>query len=511
MTNTSTSTAPRAVPHTAISPQLLSSPSEPELKRALGPVIAVAVVVGDVIGSGIFLKPGGIAADAGQFGLIISVWILGGILCVLGGLCYAELGTMYPRAGGLYVYLREAFGRPIAFLFGWLEAIFSKPATIGALAVAFVSSFLHAIKGDPQAAAQVHPVVQVLLAAALIVGLSWVNCLGVVWGGRMQLLTTVIKAGFLGTVAILPFLMTPFTDSISWSNYATTIEPRQPTTALQISAVLLAVMWAYNGWHGITPLAEEVRDPQRNIPLALLGGIGILMVLYVGANVAYHGVLSMSEMAASGEHAAENMVGHLLGDTGKKVMAAVIMCSTFGAINSTILQTPRVTFAMGRDRVFFPILGRVHAEFRTPVVAIVVLALMSILLVAGVALGKWIVAEIEVTEATSGITAVVVKGLQGGTIFSLLTNFIVFASSIFYVLGVLAVLVLRYRQPDKARPYRTWGYPFTPIAFLLVYVWFLWQVYGSNPLEARLGLLVIAAGLPVYWGYQRWQASRAAA
>jgi len=494
-----------------VSQGLPSKPSrEYELLRDLGPVVAVAIVVGDVIGSGIFLKPAGIAADAGSFPLIIGLWVFGGVLCFLGGLCFAELSTMFPHAGGLYVYLREAYGRPIAFLFGWCEVIFSRPATIGALAVAFAGPPLNALQA--WLGWRVPTYVEVLLASAVILVLSWVNYIGVRWGGRMQLATTVVKAGFLALVGLLPFLLWPLMDSVDPNNYATTVTPRQATLPMQIGAVLLAVMWAYNGWHGITPLAEEVRDPQRNIPMALLGGILILTVLYVGANIAYHGVLSMPELEAIAKdeqrNAAQEMVGRLLGPMGNSVMAAVIMCSTFGAINSTILQTPRVTFAMGRDRVFFESLGRVHAEYRTPAAAIWLLAAMSILLVALVAIGKWLVQDVVTEERPTELVPKIIAGLKNGTIFNLLTNFVIFSASIFYMLGVLAVIVLRWKLPQIERPYRTWGYPLTPVLFLAVYCWFLFQVYLSNPLEARTGLAAIFTGVPVLIAYRLWIRSR---
>jgi len=474
------------------------------LKRELGARIAIAVVVGDVIGSGIFLKPGNIAADGGSFGLILGVWVLGGVLCVLGALCFAELATMFPEAGGLYVYMREAYGRLVAFLFGWTEVIFGKPAAIGALAVAFVGSLRLALK------LELSPWVEVSLATCLIVFLAWVNILGVLWGGRMQLLTTVVKAGFLGLVGLLPFLLLPFVaESVHLSNYATTVEPRQTTLATQVGAILLAVMWAYNGWHGITPLSEEIREPQRNIPLALFAGIGILIVLYVGANIAYHGVLTMGEMKAAGNHAAEEMLHRLLGPAGLTAMSLVIMCSTFGAINSNLLQAPRVSFAMGRDSVFFRALGQVHATFRTPVPAIVLMAAMAILLVVLAALAKWLVRDMQVDSQARELLPRIMLGLKNGTIFDLLTNFVIFSASIFYMLGVLAVLVLRVRRPDAQRPYRTWGYPLTPILFLLVYAWFLVQVYASNAVESRTGVLLIACGVPVYFAYQSWVRHRA--
>jgi amino acid transporter len=469
-----------------------------KLKRALGPAVATAVVVGNTIGSGIFLKPGNIAGDCGQFGLILTVWVAGGVLCLLGALCVAELATMLPQAGGLYVYLREAYGKPVAFLFGWCEMLFSRPASTGALAVAFIGSMTLALQWDVSAGTQV------LLAVVLLAVLAWVNALGVVWGGRVQFVTTVIKVGFLALVALLPWLLLPWTEQgPNWSNYATTVTPRLPSLSLQISAVLLAVLWAYDGWHGLAPLAEEVRKPQRNIPLALFAGVGILVLLYVSANVAYHGVLSMPEMKAAGNHAAEEMLRRLLGRMGMASMSAVIMCSIFGALNSNLLYAPRVTFAMGRDGVFFRELGRVHATYRTPVVAIVVHAAMAAGLVAAVSWGRYLVRDLAASEVTGEFGRRIVASLQGGTTFDVLTNCVVFSASIFYLLSVLAVVVLRVRQPDLRRRYRTWGYPVTPLVFVAVYVWFLTQIYASHPLESRAGLLCIALGVPVYWLYRK--------
>lgn len=474
----------------------------PRLRRALGPVVATAVVVGNTIGSGIFLKPGNIAADGGQFWLIIATWIAGGVLCLLGALCVAELATMLPQAGGPYLYVREAYGRQVAFLYGWCEMLFSRPASTGALAVAFVGSLMLALQWDVSAGTQV------LLAAALLAVLAWVNILGVIWGGRLQFVTTAIKAGFLALVALLPWIMLPLDEhGLAWSNYTTAVTPRLPSLSAQIGAVLLAVLWAYDGWHGLAPLAEEVRRPQRNIPIALIAGVGILVLLYVGANVAYHGVLSMSEMKASGNHAAEEMLRRLLGRAGMTSMSTVIMFSTFGAINSNLLYAPRISFAMGRDGVFFRGLGRVHPTYRTPAVAIVVLAVMSMGLIAAVALGKHWVDGVAVEELRGELAGRIVASLQGDTIFDLLTNCVVFSASIFYMLSVLAVIVLRYRRPDLRRRYRTWGYPLTPLVFVAAYIWFLVQVYASHPLESRAGLLFIAMGLPAYWLYRRASAS----
>ncbi|MDG2168508.1 MAG: amino acid permease, partial [Opitutales bacterium] len=436
------------------------------------------------------------------FELIISVWAFGGVLCILGALCLAELAAMLPKAGGIYVYIREAYGRKVAFLAGWNEFLFAKPASIGALSIAFTGS-LGLSMGWQLSGFQ-----QAMLATIVIVLLSWVNIMGVLWGGRLQLAVTVVKALFLGLVAAIPFILIPFVEqSIQVSNYGTSIEPRQITLSAQVGVVLLAVMWAYNGWNGVVPLAEEIKSPQRNLPIALFAGIGILIALYLAANFAYHGVLSMEEMASAGNHAAEQMLLKLVGPAGMAAMSAVIMCSTFGAINTNLLIAPRVTFAMGRDGVFFRTLGRVHPEYQTPVPAILVTALMAIGLVFLVPFGQYLVRDVSVENIASPVMQLIIGSLQDSSIFELLTNFIIFSLGGFVSLAVFAVIVLRIKQPDLARPYRAWGYPVTPIIFLSVYIWFMVQIYLNKPLESRIGLLFIALGIPVYFLYQKWSSS----
>lgn len=481
------------------------------LARVLGPRIATAIVVGTVIGSGIFFKPGAIAANVGDFRVIIGVWLFGGVLCLLGALCFSELATMFPEAGGIYVYLRESYGKLTAFLFGWCEFLFSKPASIGALSVAFVGS-LSLVFSPDRGEGGISTGMQVVLVSLLVFGLAAINALGVIWGGRLAMAITVIKAVNLGLVALLPFVfLAAGYPTLSIENFSTHIAPQQSTLIAQVGTALLAVMWAYHGWHGITPMAEEIRDPQRNMPLAIFLGIGILIVLYVSANVAYHGALPMQALADAGDHGAERMVQHVLstvlgpegGNRGAAIMSAVIMCSTFGAINSNLLEAPRVSFAMGRDRVFFKVLGRVHPEFRTPAIAIGVTALMSIATVVLGALGKIWAQEITMPEDASAFSIKLLENLKQGSLFTLLTNFVVFVSNVFYALGVLAVMLLRFRMPDASRPYRTWGYPYVPILYLLISAWFLIQVFRSNPLESIAGLGLMGLGVPVYWLFQR--------
>ncbi|MCA9115935.1 MAG: amino acid permease [Planctomycetaceae bacterium] len=464
--------------------------SRPGLARVLGPGMAVAMVVGNVIGSGIFLKPGGIAAASGSFGMILSAWVLGGAVCIVGGLCFSELAAMLPRAGGLYVYLREAWGRPVAFLFGWSEFLFGKPASIGALAVAFTTALAETARFDSRSLGAAG------CAIGLILLMGWINIAGVIWGGRVQATVTIIKAGSLVLLAGLPFAaMLAGQHTFDVARYQTTFTPATADWATRFGAVMLAVMWAYNGWHGVTPVAEEVRNPQRNLPLALLGGIAILIVLYLGVNLAMHGVLTMEEMAAAGETVPQQMVRRILAgagsgatQTGVAIISAVIMCSTFGAINSNMLSGPRVSFAMGRDEVFFHSLGLVHSNYRTPAVAIAVQTIMGTVLV-----------------AASAILLRAVPALADRSIFSMLTDYVVFSASLFYVLAVAAVIRLRMTHPEWERPFRVPGYPLVPLAGVAFYGWFLWYVYLGKPFEAQVGLVLVAAGLPVYFLYRRWR------
>jgi basic amino acid/polyamine antiporter, APA family len=397
---------------------------------------------------------------------------------LMGALCLAELGAMLPKAGGLYVYLREAYGRPVAFLFGWTDFLFSRPASIGALTVVFVGMVTKVGR------THLDTWTEVAAESAVIAALAWINILGAIWGGRVQALTTIAKALLLAGVALLPFVAAEWLAiPLEPSNLASTVTPTQHTLPAAFAAALLGVLWAYNGWESLGTVAEEIREPQRNIPRSLFGGLGILIVLYVGATVAYHLALPMNELAAAGDHGAERMCEVLLGSRGALLMTVGIMLSTFGGINSNMLLGPRVSFAMGRDKVFFRSLGWVHAAYRTPAFAIFVQAAMAVALVIG--------------------SLVLVQTFQWQrSVFDVLTDYVVFASSIFYVLSVIAVIILRRTRPDLPRPYRTLGYPVVPVVYTLFYCWFLFEVYRYNPGQANIGLGLIALGIPVYFGWQ---------
>ncbi len=450
------------------------------LVRALGPGMAVAIVVGNVIGSGIFAKPGQIAADGRQFPLIIAAWVTGGVLSLLGGLCFAELGAMLPRAGGMYVYLKHAYGRPLGYLQGWSQFIFGNPGSLGALSLIFVAH-LGAVTGQ-----EISGLATLGISVTLIVGLAVINVWGVLWGGWVQSVTTIIKAAFVLAVAVMPVLLSGTGDG--GSGWGATpagglpIDADTPGATARFAVVLLAVMWAYNGWHGITPVAEEVRDPGRNIPRSLLIGIAILTTLYVSANIAYHAVVPMEEMAIpeNREKVAVLMFDRLLGPIGGTLMAVGVMISTFGAINSNLLLGPRVPFALGRDDALLKWMGAVNPRFRTPARAIAIQAGMGVLLLVGSSL---------MVEYVPSLKE------QGRGIFDLMTNYIIFSSSIFYMLAVLAVPVLRRRHPDWERPFRV--PQLVPAAYLLFYSWFLYHVFLYSPVEALLGIAMNLSGIPM--------------
>ncbi|MDB5389838.1 MAG: steT 1 [Planctomycetaceae bacterium] len=457
--------------------------------RALGLGAAVAIVVGNTIGAGIFLKPRAIAINCGYFPLIISGWILAGVACMFGALCFAELASMLPHAGGIYVFLRETYGKCVAFLFGLNEFVFGRTATNGALATAFAVMSISLVTGSRDI--DVDPWLSAIVACGAIMLLAAINIVGVAWGGRVQSSTTLVKAGFLALIALLPFMLVLFDhESLKLSNYNSIVaEPKLTTISAQFAAIFMAVMWAYNGWHDIAPVAEEVRDPQRNIPRSLILGTGIILVLYVSTNLAYFGALTMTQIATGDENTATLMIRTVLEPYGSgwarfgvASVSAVAMCSVFGALNCNLMLGPRIAFAMARDGIFWKPLANVHSTFRTPAVSILTQAVVSCSFVLVV---TYLVVTVKISSDLK--------------VFDILTNFVVYSANIFYALCVLAVFVLRIRHPEWHRPYRTWGYPIVPGLYLAVMGWFLWAAYFAQPYESKVALGLVLLGLPIYW------------
>jgi amino acid transporter len=464
-----------------------ANPAAPGLIRALGPLMATAVVVGTVIGSGVFKKPQLVAANVPGFGWAALAWVLLGLLALLGGLTLAEVAVLYPRAGGNYVFLREAYGRLAGFLWGWVEFWIIRSASIAALATIFSESLFNVLRtpavGGPLGFSPGSPLLaqanEKYATLAVILGLALVNVRGVTWGGGLQLVITLVKVGSLLAIAALPFLL------VAWASVPDP-DPRppdwkQPPQSFQLggfATALLGALWAYHGWMNVAPVAEEVKAPQRNIPIALIGGVGVVMALYLGANFAYARVLPQEQMAnVKDTTVATEFSVRLLGPVGAVIMSAVVMCSVFGALNGNLLVGPRLLYAMGEDGLAPRALGRAHPRYRTPVLATLVLAGWSMLLV----------------------VAVAVVSSEGKSAFDTLTDFAMFGAVIFETMAVLSIFVFRRRRPDAERPYRCWGYPVTPALYVLLPALILGNFFVNQRLEALAGVGFIALGVTVYY------------
>ena len=437
------------------------SPSSPhELPRVLGFGDVIGILVGTVIGSGIFIVPATIASEVRSPALILSVWVVGGLLSFFGALAFSELGAMYPQAGGMYVYLREGFGRPVAFLFGWTLFLVIDSGAIATLSMAFASKYLPYF-------VPLGPIATKAVALAFIAFLVAVNYVGTRWGARLQNLLTAIKFIAIVTVcgAVFGFakgdaghFVLPPTE---WS----------PSLVGSFGVALVASLWAYKGWEAATFSTGELRNPERNLPLGLFAGSVLVILLYVATNLAYLYVFPASRIATSTRIASDAM-NAAVGAGGATFIAFIILFSITGAANGNVLTAPRVFFAMARDGVFFRSLARVHPRFLTPSVAIL-------------ATGAW-----------AGILSL------SGT-FEQLATYVIFGQWIFFGLTVAAVIVLRKRSPDVPRPYRTWGYPVTPVIFILAALYISVNTLVTQPVNALAGILIIALGLPAYFYWQR--------
>jgi amino acid transporter len=503
---------------------------KPGLERVMGPLTAAAVVVGTVIGSGVFKKPQLVAENAPYFGLAALAWVGVGVFILLGALAYAEVAVLYPRAGGNYVFLREAYGRLAGFLWGWVEFWIIRAASIAALATIFAESFHDLVRNLlPHPAGGAPPDVLgfwelKVLTVAVVVALALVNVLGVKWGGGLQVVVTVVKVGSLLAIVTAPFVALAF----ARSGYGVAPQPShlQPTwpaawSDLSVSGLgvaFLGVYWAYHGWMNIAPVAEEVRSPQRNIPLSLLAGVGTIIFLYVGANLAYYLILSGPEMAGLKDTTTATVFSmRLLGPLGAAAASAAVMCSVFGALNGNLLVGPRLLYAMGRDGLAPAALHSVHPRFHTPALATLVLAGWSCLLVAAVAaLNGWGVFGGNDLPAVGASTVgllctpagqgplLAASALFPGRIskpldFDVLTDFAMFGSLTFETLAVLSIFVFRFRRPNAARPYRCPGYPVVPLLYVLLPGFVLTSMAVKQTLQVAMGLAFIAAGAVVYF------------
>lgn len=443
--------------------------------RRLGLWDTTFLVVGAVVGSGIFLTPGLIAADLPSAGMLLAAWALGGLITLCGALSFGELGAMYPQAGGQYIYLREAYGPGAAFLFGWAFFGFIMCGGLAALAVAFaefLGGFVPALStgatllklkvlGLPYALSAGQ-----LVAAGAVIFLSFVNSRGIRTGVAFQNAMTVFRI-----VAVLALVV--FGLAVGSKKGLANFHPLFPAVeggflALlkPLGLALVAVFWTYDGWYSVNCTAEEVREPGRNIPRGLFLGVAGVTVLYLLANVVYLTALPYASLKGT-LHVGEAAAAALFGPGVTAVMAALIMVSVFGCLNANILFGPRVFYAMARDGSFFRSMARLDPRFRVP------------------------------SRALWGQAAWSAALCLSGT-YQALYEYMVFAVLLFFAATGLAVVVLRRRAPEVPRPYRTWGYPVVPLVFVAATMAIFANIIFSQPVKAGIGLVLLGAGLPAY-------------
>jgi len=448
----------------------------PSLNRDLGLWGAVSIVVGTIIGSGIFLVPKTMVLRTGSPEMVFFVWIFGGLLTLAGALTYAELASMYDESGGEYVYLREAYGPMFGFLYGWTQMWVAKAGSIATLATAFFY-YLANFQPNLQTVFTRLPIplgpnwapIEVsygqLLAMAVILGLGFLNYFGVKIGGGVQVGVTILKVGLIAVIIVVGL----GSSQGAVSNLSTSIPVTGGVAAF--FGALVAALWAYDGWNNVTMVAGEIRDPQRNLPRALTFGTLGVVGIYLLTNLAYFYVLPAADVSTS-DRVAATMMDRILGAPGAAAVSVAAMISIFAALNGSILAGARVPFAMARDGLFFPKVATIHPKYHTPSVSIRLLSVWSALLV-----------------------------LTGR--YDELFTYVIFASWILYAMATASVIVLRRKRPDLPRPYKTIGYPVVPILFVLVAGALIVSTLQSSPTESIKGLVLIFAGLPFYFYWKR--------
>jgi amino acid transporter len=462
--------------------------------------------VGSVIGSGIFLVPATVANNVPFMGGIVLVWLIGGLFSGAGALTLAELGAMLPQAGGLYVFLRAAYGPLPAFLFGWVEFLVVRSGSMATLAAAFAQYFAHVIEAPHPIPAKIWQAGTAVLAIAVV---TIVNAMGTRRGGALQVIGTALKVGGIAILIALPFLL--------GGGSVANLSPVWPTSQSSstifagVMYAMIGVLWAYDGWSNVTPLAEEIRDPGRNIPFALLFGMAVLIAAYLGMTVAYHYVLPLDQVRTASRDAAhfEKAVAalyteHLLGWWGLLGISLLVMCSTFIALNGNALAGPRAYFAMARDGLFPASLCRVHPKYQTPANAIISQGVLAIMLiVAGTFL--IMVPPTGWEDTLPGFILSAWKTLNETPLYDVLYTYVIFGAHIFYMLAIASVFVLRVRRPDLPRPYRTLGYPVTPLIFVAAELLLLGSmlVDPKSRVPSLVGLGIVLAGVPAFAFFRR--------
>jgi APA family basic amino acid/polyamine antiporter len=477
------------------------------LIRALGPIDATTIVIGSMIGSGIFIVSAESSRLSGAPGWLLLAWALAGLLTITGALCCSELATMMPRAGGVYVFLREAYGSAMGFLYGWTLFLVIQTGTIAAVAIAFAKFLGVFATGVSPDNYLVTPIrlggyaislsTEQLVAIALIAFLTWTNTRGLEVGKIVQNTFTFAKTAALAAVVVIGLSLgwnfnSAALSSAWWDSWANGWNPQvaQPgltitgglALALLFGKSMVGPLFAQTAWTNVTFIGSEVRDPGKNLVRALVGGCGIVVLLYLLANVAYLAVLPFSEI----KHAPQNrvavaMMSTLFGQPGAMCMAGAIMISTFGCDNGLILAGARVYYAMARDGLFFQKIGTTN-RYRVPAAALVAQGIWTALLV---------------LPRTATLNAATHQ-TSYGNVYNQLLEYIVSADLLFYLLMVVALIVLRYRRPDAERPYRTWGYPLVPIVSILLSALLTIDLAWLAPATSGIGIVIVLTGVPAY-------------
>jgi len=456
-----------------------------DLVRGLGKWSSAAIVVGTMVGTGIFLKPAEMAADAGSLSVVLAAWIVGGLLSLFGALAFAELGAALPEAGGEYAYLRRAFGPVWGFLFGWMHSIVGRPASMSSIASGLLRFcvFLAPALGVPIFTARIPvPFSSVPYefaftwaqpgAVAAIGVMAFINFLGVRAGGRVQVVLTAIK---IGAVAAIIFVGLALVHPGGAGFHPLAPVAFSGGILTGFFGALAAALWAYDGWEDLNLVGSEVENPQRNIPRALIWGVLLCAGLFILFSLAAHSALSFAAVATS-RSVGSDVVARVAGPSAALWVTLAMMISAIGTLNSSVLAGARVPYAMARDGLFFRATAEVHPRFRTP---------------GGALLFEFVLASLLALTGT----------------FEELTSLFLFATWIFYALAVAAMIRLRRTEPELARPYRCWGYPWVPAAFLAGAAALTVTLWLARPIRSSIGLVLILSGLIFYRWWTRENAA----
>jgi basic amino acid/polyamine antiporter, APA family len=455
-------------------PAITKRTESSHLVRGLGLWSATAIVIGDMIGTGIFLVPSDMARAVGSAAMVFAAWILGAVIVLFGAFCYAELGAAFPKAGGNYVYLNRGLGPLWGFLFGWMSSFLERPVAMATLAAGFLrfSGFLFPVIATPLFTWHIggYPFIFTLaqpLAALVVLAVTAINYLSVRFGGSVQVLLASLK---VGTIVVIVLGGTLFAKRAA-VQAAPLVAPLGFGAIGAVLTALVPAMWAYNGFNDLGDLGEEIVQPEKNIPQAIILGLLTVGGLYLLANVVYFRVLPLAEVAQS-QHVASDVVRSFAGSRGAVWLTVAMAISALGALHVVVLTGARIPYAMARDRVFFQFARHVHPSFRTPSGSLIFLGSVGSLL------------------ALTGT-------------YEELYSLFVFAVWIFFALTAIALLRLRQKEPDLPRPFRTWGYPWTPIIFVAAAIALTVNLWMVRPVRSSLGLAAILAGIPFFYYWCR--------